>query len=73
MMNNKHVAYSTHRHTIHALNWLQCLLFWLLCKVTWNLSWFVLPSVFHVTANIAGYSLFLSISVCHMLPVPFCI
>ena len=54
------------------LNWLQNLLFLLLCKVTWSLSWFVLPSVCHVTVNIADYSLFHSISVCLTFTVPFC-
>ena len=28
------MAYSTHIHTCCTLQWLQCLLFWLLCKVT---------------------------------------
>ena len=68
------VVYSTHRHTM--LYFTMASVFATLASMYSHLSQFILVCTSwccHVTVNIAEYLLFLSISVCLMLPVPFCI
>ena len=67
------MAYSTHKHTMLYFTLLASVFAILASSKVTQSSYFVLPSVCHVTVNSAVYSSFLSISVCHEFLVAFCI